>query len=227
MCNTLKEKEFEMFRKLLFLMIVVVFLSSSALPCIGSAPSCIGCMPSSIGNAQGFEINALNIVKRAGCVGSAEGSNIVMVGHAQEAYDMASGTGALQDETAILTQSGSAVGKGGKTAVMQKAYAAGAQEQLVGSGVGVLAGGTSSQGQSLGVNLDMLTKNTKGIGGAIGAQGFVGAQNQMEFTPNGMSSQSQFIGTAQFSAIAGKNASVKNVLDVVLNQSQAVVEGGQ
>ena len=135
---------------------------------------------------------------------------------------MASGTGALQEETAILTQSGSAVGIGGKTAAIQEAKASGAQEQLV--GLGHCGTGISSQGQSLGVNLDMLTKNAGGIGGAIGAQGFVGAQSQIEFTPNGMSAQSQYIGTAQFSAISGKNASVKNVLDVVLNQSQAVAE---
>ena len=207
-----------MLRKWLFSLAVILLLSSGAL-------ACIGLMPASIGNAQGFGIDALNIVNRAGGVGSAEGSNIVMVGHAQEAYDMASGTGALQEETAILTQSGSAAGKGGKTAVIQTALANGAQEQLV--GLDSLGNGLTSQNQSLGVNLDMLTKNAKGIGGAIGAQGFVGAQSQVEFTPNGMSSQSQFIGTAQFSAIAGKNASVKNTLDVVLSQSQAVVEGGQ
>jgi hypothetical protein len=208
-----------MFRKFLFMIALVTLLSSGALACIGLTPAV------TIGNTQGFGIDALNVVKRAGCVGSAEGSNIVMVGHAQEAYDVASGTGALQEETAILTQSGSAAGKGGKTAVIQKAQANGAQEQLVGlNGLGV---GLTSQGQSLGVSLDQLTKNAKGMGGAVGAQGFVGAQSQMSFTPNSMSSQTQFIGTAQFSAIAGKNATVKNSLDVVLNQSQAVVEGGK
>lgn len=190
-------------------MTVILLLSSGAL--------------AAIGHAQGFEIDALHIVKRAGCVGSAEGSNIVMVGHAQEAYDVASGTGALQEETAILTQSGSAVGKGGKTAVMQEAYADGAQEQFV--GIGCCGIGKQVQGQSLSVNLDMLTKNAGGIGGAVGAQGFVGAQSQIEITPNGMSATSQYIGAAQFSAVAGKNASVKNTLDVALNQSQAVVEG--
>ncbi len=204
-----------MLRKLLSSTAIILVLSSGALACIGLTPA-------SIGNAQDFGINALNVVKAGGCVGSAEGSNIVMIGHAQEAYDVASGTGALQEETAILTQSGSAVGKGG-TAVIQKAQANGAQEQLV--NLNNLGNGMSSQSQSLGVNLDMLTKNTGWVGGAVGAQGFVGAQSQMEFTPNGMSSQTQFIGAAQFSSVAGKNSTVKNTLDVVLNQSQDVVGG--
>ena len=204
-------------------MVVVVFLPTGALACIGSAPFCIGCSPSSIGQAQGFDIDALNVVKRAGCVGSAEGSNIVMVGHAQEAYDMASGTGALQEETAILTQSGSVVGRGGVTAVVQEANASGAQEQLV--GLSCCGAGLSLQNQSLGVDLDMLTKNVGGIGGAVGAQGFVGAQSQIEITPNGMSAQSQYIGAAQFSAVSGGAATVNNNLDVVLNQSQSVAAG--
>jgi hypothetical protein len=205
-----------MLRKVSFSVIVILLLSSGALATIGRAHA-------SIGNVQGFAIDALNIVKRAGCVGSAEGSNIVMVGHAQEAYNTATGTAAFQEETAILTQSGSAAGLGGKTAVVQKANAEGSQNQHVGSGH--WSPGVRSEGQSLGVGLDMLTTNAKGIGGAIGAQGFVGAQSQIEITPNGMSAASQYIGAAQFSAVSGGPATVKNSLDVVLNQSQVVVGG--
>lgn len=133
-----------MLRKCVFSITVIVLLPSGALACIGSGPpSCIGCTPSFIGNTQGFNIDAVNVVKRAGCVGSAEGSNTVMVGHAQEAYNTASGTSALQEETAILTQSGKAAGKGGKTAVVQNASAQGAQEQLVGPAVGCCTTGLS------------------------------------------------------------------------------------
>ena len=198
-----------MLRKLSSSIVVVLLLSSGAL--------------AAIGHAQGFSIDALNLVGRTGCVGSAEGSNIVMVGHAQEAYDMASGTAALQEETAILTQSGSAAGLGGKTAVVQEASADGSQNQLV--GVGCCGNGIGAQGQSLGVNLDMLTFNANGIGGAIGAQGFVGAQSQIEITPNGMSAASQYIGAAQFSAVSGGMAAVNNNLDVTLTQSQGVAAG--
>lgn len=205
-----------MLRKLLFSMAVILVLSSGAF-------ACIGLIPASIGNAQGFGIDAVNIVQRTGCVGSAEGSNIVMVGHAQEAYDTARGTAALQEETAILTQSGSAAGLGGKTAVVQTANVEGSQNQQVERGF--WSPGIRSEGQSLGVDLDMLTTNAKGIGGAIGAQGFVGAQSQIVITPNGMSAASQYIGAAQFSAVSGGPATVKNSLDVTLDQSQVVVGG--
>jgi hypothetical protein len=198
-----------MLKKLLLSMVIISMFSSGAL--------------AAIGHAQGFAIDALNVVKRAGCVGSAEGSNIVMVGHAQEAYDAATGTAAFQEETAILTQSGSAAGLGGKTAVVQKAQAEGGQKQRVGVGCCVL--GKRAQGQGLGVSLDMRTTNAKGIGGAVGAQGFVGAQNQIEITPNGMSASSQYVGAAQFSAVSGGHAKVNNSLDVVLKQNQKVIEG--
>lgn len=204
-----KGKEFKMLRKLFFSVVVVLMFSSGAL--------------AAIGHAQDFIIDALNVVRGAGCVGSAEGSNIVMVGHAQEAYDTATGTAAFQEETAILTQSGSAAGMGGKAAVVQEAHAEGGQNQRV--GIGCCSLGKRAEGQTLGVSLDMLTTNAKGIGGAVGAQGFVGAQSQIEITPNGMSASSQYIGAAQFSAVSGGHSKVNNSLDVVLNQSQKVMEG--
>jgi hypothetical protein len=207
-----------MLKKCVFSMTVILLLSSGALACIGYTPS-------SIGHAQGFGIDAMNVVKRAGCVGSAEGSNTVLVGHAQEAYNTASGTSALQEETAILTQSGTAKGIGGKTVVVQNANVEGAQEQLIGPAIGCNTSGLTSQAQSLGVNLDMLTKNVGGFGTAVGSQGFVGAQSQIEITPNGMSAASQFVGAAQFSAVSGGAASVHNTLNVVLNQSQLVAGG--
>jgi len=198
-----------MLRKISFSVVVVLLLSSGAL--------------AAIGHAQGFSIDALNVVARNGRVGWAEGSNTVMVGHAQEAYNMASGTAAYQEETAILTQSGTTVGSGGRTAIVQNATADGAQNQYVGSGFH--GRDIRSEGQSLSVNLDSLTSNIKGIGGAIGAQGFVGAQSQIEITPNGMSATSQYLGAAQFSAVSGGLSSVNQSLDVVLNQSQNVAGG--
>lgn len=202
-------------------MIVILLLSSGTFACIGYVPT-----SSSIGHTQDFGIDAMNVVRRTGCVGSAEGSNSVMVGHAQEAYDNATGTSAFQEETAILTQNGTAQGRGGKTVVMQNAYAEGAQEQYISPAIGCGATGLSSQSQTLGVNLDMLTKNTGRIGAAIGSQGFVGSQTQIEVTPNGMSAASQYLDATQYSAVSGRAASVNNTLDVVLNQSQVVAGGG-
>lgn len=207
-----------MLRKCVFSMTVILLLSSGAFACIGHTPPAIG-------HAQNFGIDAINVVQRGGCVGSAEGSNTAMVSHTQEAYDTASGTSAVQEETGILTQSGTAQGIGGHTIVAQNASVDGAQEQRVGPAIGCCTSGLSSQAQSLGVSLDMLTKNTNGIGTAIGSQAFVGAQSQIEITPNSMSASSQFVGAAQFSAVSGANASVANILDVVLNQSQSVAGG--
>ncbi|MBN2316662.1 MAG: hypothetical protein JXM79_22225 [Sedimentisphaerales bacterium] len=207
-----------MLRKCVFSMTVALLLSSGVFACIGHAPS-------SIGHAQDFGIDAVNVVQRAGCVGSAEGSNTAMVSHTQEAYNTASGTSAVQEETGILTQSGTVEGRGGRTIVAQNASVDGAQEQLIGPAIGCCASGLSSQTQSLGVSLDMLTKNAGRIGTAIGSQAFVGAQSQIEITPNSMSASSQFLGAAQYSAVSGVAASVTNILDVVLNQSQSVAGG--
>ncbi|KPL23427.1 MAG: hypothetical protein AMJ75_06050, partial [Phycisphaerae bacterium SM1_79] len=90
-----------MFRRLLLFVAVVLLLCSNAF--------------AAIGQVQGFSIDAVNEVMRIGGVGSAEGGNMVTVGHAQEAYDACCGSAAIQEETAILTQSASAVGVGGVT----------------------------------------------------------------------------------------------------------------
>ena len=195
-----------MLRKLSFSVVVVLLLSSGAL--------------ADIGHAQDFAINASNLVARNGYVGSAKGSNTAMVGHAQKAYSVASGTAAYQKETAILIQSGRTVGLGGKTAIVQEATVDGAQNQLVGSGFH--GRGIRTESQSLSVNLNSLTSNIKGIGGAVAAQSFVGAQTQIEVTPNGMSASSQYVGVTQFSAVSGTHSTVKNNVDVVLNQNQDV-----
>lgn len=172
-----------------------------------------------IGQAEGFSIGAFNMVKRVGGAGWAEGGNTVMVGHGQEAY--AVGTAAIQEETGILTQSASAAGIGGATTVRQQASADGLQGQVIGRG----RPGPREQGQSLTVGLDTVVRKASGIGGAVGAQGFVGAQEQIEVTPRGTSAAYQVVGAAQFAAVAGGPCSsvvVKNSLDVEMGQSQIV-----
>lgn len=203
-------------RKFILSVIVVLLLSSGAFAVVGRPGGF-----SVIGQAEGFSIGALNVVGRFGGVGSAEGGNMVMVGHAQEAHDVASGTAALQEETAILTQSASAVGVGGASGVVEEAIINGAQGQNI-------APGMRAEGQSIEVGLNTVTSKAGGIGGAVGAQGFVGAQNQLEITPNGISAGSQFVGVAQFSAVSGGPWScvvVDNGLDISLNQDSIVVNG--
>jgi hypothetical protein len=196
-----------MFRKFLFSAEAILLLSSGAF--------------AAIGQAQGFSINALNEVKRIGGVGSAEGGNMVMVGHGQEAYDACCGRAAIQEETAMLTQSASAVGIGGKTAVLEKAAIDGLQGQLIGRG-------SRAEGQALRVSLDTIVHKAGGIGSAVGAQGFVGAQNQIEVTPGRINTGSQVVGAAQFAVVSGgpgSNVMVKNAIDVKLAQGH-IVSGG-
>lgn len=205
-----------MHRKFILSVAVVLLLSSGAFAVIGQAEGF-----SIIGQTEGFSIGAFNVVERFGGVGSAEGGNMVMVGHAQEAYDVFSGTAALQEETAILTQSASSVGVGGASGVVEEAIINGTQGQLVGPGM-------RAQGQTLDVGLNTVAHQAGSIGGAVGAQGFVGAQSQLEITPNGISAGSQFVGAAQFSAVSGGPWScvlVDNGLDVTLTQNNMVVGG--
>ena len=73
----------------------------------------------------------------------------------------------------------------------------------------------------------MVTSNSRGIGGAVGSQRFVGSQSQTQVTPNGISTASQYIDATQLATVSGGAASVTNSLDVKLNQSSAVVTGGK
>jgi hypothetical protein len=172
-----------------------------------------------VGQAEGFSIGALNMVQRVGGAGWAEGGNLVMVGQSQKAH--AAGTVAIQKETGILTQGARAVGICGSTKVLQNASVDGLQSQLVVLG----KRGFQAQGQSLAVGLDNVVRQTGGVGGAAGAQGFVGGQNQILVTPGGTSANSQVVGAAQFASVSahpGSNVVVNNSLDVQMGQSQIV-----
>ncbi|MHC4324623.1 MAG: hypothetical protein ACYSUX_10150 [Planctomycetota bacterium] len=172
-----------------------------------------------IGQAEGFSINALNMVQRVGGAGWAESGNMVMVGHGQVAY--AAGKAAIQQETGIVVQGVRVVGFGGATAVLQNASVSGQQGQIVMSGTP----GIQAQGQSLNVGLDNVVLKVGGIGGATGAQGFVGAQDQVMITPNGTGTNSQFVGAAQFTTVSGgpgSNVVVNNSLNVQMGQGQIV-----
>ncbi len=184
---------------------VILLLSSGAL--------------AAIGQAEGFSIGALNIVQRVGGAGWAEGGNLAIVGHSQKAY--AAGTAAIQKETGILIQGARAVGICGAIKILQNASVDGLQSQLVMPG----KRGFQAQGQSLTVGLDNVVRKTGGVGGAAGAQGFVGGQNQILVTPGGTSVNSQFVGAAQFASVSahpGSNVVVNNSLDVQMGQSQIV-----
>ncbi|HUT46435.1 MAG TPA: hypothetical protein VMX36_09120 [Sedimentisphaerales bacterium] len=172
-----------------------------------------------IGQAEGFSISALNMVQRVGGAGWAESGNMVMVGQGQRAYT--AGTAAIQKETGILIQGARVAGHGGATKILQNASVDGLQSQIVVLG----KHGFQAQGQILTVGLDNVIRKTGGIGGAEGAQGFVGGQHQMLVTPGGTGVNSQVVGAAQYASVSGgpcSNVVVKNSLDVKMGQSQIV-----
>jgi len=180
------------------------------------------CVLAAIGQAEGFSINAFNMVQRVGGAGWAESGNMVMFGHGQRAY--ATGTAAIQREAGILIQGARVVGIGGETTVLQNASVSGLQGQIVSSQIP----GTQVQGQSLTVGLNNGVLKAGGIGGAVGAQGFVGAQSQFMATPNGTVANYQAVGVAQLATVSGgpgSNVEVNNTLDIAIGQGQIINSG--
>ena len=175
-----------------------------------------------IGQAEGFSINAFNMVQRVGGAGWAESGNIVMFGHGQTAYTK--GAAAMQREAGILIQGARVVGIGGETTVLQNASVSSLQGQIVSSQVP----GAQALGQSLTIGLDNGVLKAGGIGGAVGAQGFVGAQSQFMATPNGTVANYQVVGAAQLATVSGSpgsNFEVNNTLDIAAGQGQ-IINGG-
>jgi hypothetical protein len=194
-----------MFRDFLLSVAVVLLLSSGTF--------------ADVGQTEGFSIGAMNVVQKVGGAGWAEGGNLVMVGHGQEALKV--GTVARQKETGKLTQSASAGGICGSTRVLQNASVQGLQGQVAVLG----KHGFQAQGQSLAVGLDSVIRQSGGIGSATSVQDFVGSQHQLLVTPNGTSANYQVVGAAQFASVSahlGSNVVVNNSLNVQMGQSQIV-----
>ncbi len=196
-----------MLRKCLLSVAVILLLSSGVF--------------AGIGQVQGFSIGALNLVGRYGGTGSAKGGNIAIVNHSQEGYKPLRSS-VWQEEKGVLVQFGSAEGAGGVSGVAQRATVQGLQGQLTGRF------GTTVQGQCLNVGLGQVAIKVGGVGGAEGAQGFVGGQSQTIATPRMISTESQFVGVAQYSNVSGgrgSNAIVVNTVNVKIGQGQIVMGG--
>ena len=199
-----------MLRKFLLSVAVILLLSSGALAGI-----------SQIGD---IEIDAVLLVGRCGGPGfsPAKGGNITIVNQSQEVYKPFRGISAWQEEKGILVQFGSARGTGGVSGVAQRATVQGLQGQLTGRF------GSTVQGQYLNVGLGQVAIKVGGVGGAEGAQGFVGCQSQTIATPRTISTESQFVGVAQYSNVSGgrgSNAIVVNTVNVKMGQGQIVTGG--
>ncbi len=197
-----------MLRKCLLFVAVILLLSSGAL--------------ADIGQIGGFSIGAVNLVGRCGGPGSAEGGNITIVNQSQEVHKPFHGIFARQEEKGLLVQCGSAGGAGGMSGVAQRATVQGLQGQLT------QRFGPTVQGQCLNVSLGQVAIKVGGVGGAEGAQGFVGSQSQTITTPHMTSTESQFVGVAQYANVSGdrgSNAIVVNTVDVKMGQGQIVMGG--
>jgi hypothetical protein len=197
-----------MLRKFLIVAVVILLFSSGAL--------------ADIGQVEGFSIGALNLVGRCGPIGSAQGGNIVAIGHSQQVQKPWPCTTARQKETGILLQYGTAKGAGGVSGVAQGAKVKGLQGQHT------KPFGKAVQGQRLSVNLGQVALKAGGVGGAKGVQGFVGGQSQTITTPRMTSTQTQFVGIGQCSAVSGGQGSkgiVVNTVSVKMGQGQIVTGG--
>lgn len=196
-----------MLRKFILSLTVTLLLSSGVL--------------ASVGQTQGFSIGAFNDVASSGCVGSAEGRNMVTVGHAQKLYDASHGITLRQEEKAALTQSAKVVGSRGKDVVGQKASVEGVQSQYARAG----RWGTRTDEQALSASLETLTTHKGAVGRVVSEQSMVGSQSQRQTTPSGSSEANQFVRVEQFTGIWGgsySNVKVNNGVDVSLSQSNFV-----
>ena len=198
-----------MLRKFLLFTAVILLLSSGAL--------------ADIGQVEGFSIGAHNLVGRCGPIGSAQGGNIVVIGHSQQIQKPFFSTTARQEEKGILVQHGTAKGARGVSNVIQNATVQGLQGQHT------KPFGSTVQGQSLNVNLGQVTMKAGGVGCTQGVQGFVGGQSQTVTTPQMTSTETQFVGVGQFSSVSGgrgSNGIVANNVNVEMGQGQ-IVGGGR
>ena len=197
-----------MLRKFLIVAVVILPFSSGAL--------------ADIGQVEGFSIGALNLVGRCGPIGSAQGGNIVIIGHSQQIQKPYFSTTAMQGEKGILVQYGTAKGAGGVSGVAQRATVQGMQGQHTGPF------GPTVQRQRLNVNLGQVALKGGGGGSTQGGQGFVGGQGQTITTPRMTSTETQFVGVGQYSAVSGGKGSkgiVVNTVNVEMGQGQIVTGG--
>jgi hypothetical protein len=197
-----------MLRKFLISAAVILLLTSGAL--------------ADIGQVEGFSKCALNLVGRCGPVGSAQGGNIVIIGHSQQIQKPCFFTKARQEEKGILIQYGTANGKGGVSGVAQHATVQGLQGQHT------KPFGSTVQGQGLNLNLGQVALKAGGVGSTEGVQGFVGGQSQKIITPRMTSTETQFVGVGQYASVSGdrgSNGVVVNTVNVKMGQGQIVTGG--
>lgn len=190
-----------MFKKLVTLVVVLVILS------VASTSQAV------IGQDQGFSIGAFLDVLRCG-PGNATDSINTTIDQQQQAADLTSNSLGLQNETAILVGSGTAVGICGMGSVDLNVGTGGCQEQLV-------TPNATAQEQGVGAGIGLAVSNF-GLGSAVGSAGLVENQTQVASSPTSTAIQNNFLGVTSFASASG-NAKVDNSVIVCAEQSQGTV----
>jgi hypothetical protein len=150
-----------------------------------------------IGQAEGFLLGAENgVLLAGGPIGTAQNTNVAVVGHNQQATDPYHFVTALQSEGGVLIQGACAIGMDGLFGVGQAANVLGGQLQVVGGGPGI-------QDQSLDSIFGQEAVRDGGIGAALGMQGFVGLQVQLIISPHGVNRNVQYLGLGQVDKVGG------------------------
>jgi len=172
-----------------------------------------------IGQAENFDIYGKNMVSVVGGYGSTTSINIGKVDQSQSSKGPFN-LWATQSETSKLSQNADASGKCGTFNVVQTGSAEGAQNQLSSN---TWRNNSTSQGQSLDVNLGQCLEKNGGFGSAGGVQSSISDQNQSIVGAGIVMKESQFIGAVQNAEISGSawsNSEVFNYISVITNQQQ-------
>jgi hypothetical protein len=150
-----------------------------------------------LGQAQGFLLGAENgVLLSGGPIGSAQNTNLAVIGNSQQSTDPYHTVTALQFEGGVLVQGAYAIGMDGLFGVGQAASVAGGQLQATGGGSGI-------QDQILDANFAQGVVRDGGIGAALAIQGFVGVQIQLIISPQGASTNVQYLGLGQVDQVGG------------------------
>lgn len=150
-----------------------------------------------LGQAQGFLLGAENgVLLSGGPIGSAQNTNLAVIGNSQMSTDPYHFVTALQCEGGVLVQGACAIGMDGMFGVGQAAWVTGGQLQAT-------AGGTGIQDQILDANFAQGVVRDGGIGAALGIQGFIGVQVQVVVSPQGANTNVQYLGLGQVDQVGG------------------------
>ena len=173
----------------------------------------------SIIQLQDYFVGATNGIDLLHGHQNGQGSHTICINNDQIAEKIC-GARAMQNQTALLNQIGSATGDCAVVMVGQIFDAYGAQTQAIGDCVEPML-----QGQSFGLIGSQLVAKSDGAGSGRASHMFVGNQNQAAGNPMGMMRESSSIGAFQNSGLtgsAGATGLVTSSMTVSTIQAQSV-----